>query len=429
MRYDKIDSKLFIENRKRFCAEMKPNSVAIFFSNDLMPRSADSFHTFRQNPDLFHLSGIDQEDSILILFPDCPNEDFRECLFLKETNEHIAIWEGAKLSKPQARDVSGILNVYWSDKWEGFLPVIMNMAQNVYLNLTEHDRFISDADYADRRWARILMNKYPLHNYERSAPIMHRLRSIKSKIEIDLIQKACDITEKGVRRLLKFIKPGVWEYQIEAELTHEFLNNRSTGHAYYPIIASGESACVLHYVENNKQCKDGDVILLDFGAEYANYASDLTRCLPVNGKFSKRQKDVYNATLRVFRGASAMLTAGNRIKEYHDAVGLLMEKELVDLGLLTVSDIKKQDPTWPAYKKYFMHGTSHYLGLDVHDSGSRWQKMEAGMVFTCEPGIYIPEEGLGIRIENDFLVTKGAPKDLMANIPIEAEEIEMLMKN
>lgn len=427
MRYEQIDSKLFIENRERFKKQMKPNSIAIFRSNDVMPRSADNYHHFRQNSDIFYLTGVDQEESTLVLFPDCPNEDFREVLFLRETSELISIWEGEKLTKKKGLETSGIKTIHWNDKWETLFPVMMNLAENCYLNLNEHDRYSSPNQYGDMRFALELKDRFPLHKFERSAPIMHRLRSIKSNIEIELMKHACSITKKGFERVLKFVKPGVMEYEIEAEITHEFLRNASKGHAYEPIIASGANACVLHYVQNNQACKDGDVILLDFGAEYANYASDLSRSIPVNGRYTDRQRQVYDAVLRVFKAASQMLRPGNILKEYHEEVGKLMEKELVDLGLLTMEDIKKQDPAWPAYKKYFMHGTSHYLGLDVHDVGSRYQKMEAGMVFTCEPGIYIREEGLGIRIENDFLVTEGAPIDLMSEIPIEADHIEEIM--
>jgi Xaa-Pro aminopeptidase len=427
MKYSAIDRKLFIENRKRFAASLKPNSIALFTSNDIMPTNADGSMGFVQNSDLFYLTGVDQEETILLMYPDALNSGHKEVLFVKETSELIAIWEGAKLNKKEAIEVSGIETVLWSQGFEAFLKTVIFQVENIYLNSNEHTRRSIDTETLEMRFNRNIMSKYPLHKYERSAPIMHRLRAIKSKYEVDLIQQACDITEKGFRRLLKFVKPGVMEYQIEAELIHEFISNRSRGFAYGPIIASGHNACVLHYTENNKACKAGDVILLDVAAEYGNYASDLTRCLPVSGKFTTRQKQVYNAVLRVMKAATAMLTVGNRIPEYQKAVGQLMEKELVDLGLITMDDIKKQDPDWPAYKKYFMHGTSHFLGLDVHDVGDFNRKLEAGMVFTCEPGIYIPEESLGIRLENDILVTESGPQDLMKKIPLEAEEIESLM--
>lgn len=429
MKYAPIPSTLFIENRKRFAAQLKPNSVALFVSNDIMPTNADGSMGFVQNSDLFYLTGVDQEETYLLIYPDAKNNSHKEILFVRETNEHIAIWEGAKLTKQQATEVSGIKNVQWTSSFQQTLKTILFQAEHIYLNSNEHTRQYIEVETATMRFNKEIMSKFPLHKIERSAPIMQHLRAIKSKHEIDLIQQACNITEKGFRRLLKFVKPGVMEYEIEAELIHEFIRNRSRGFAYGPIIASGFNACVLHYVENNKECKAGDVVLLDVAAEYANYASDLTRCLPINGKFTKRQKDVYNAVLRVMRGATNMLTVGNTIPEYHKAVGELMEKELIDLGLLSMDDIKNQNPEWPAYKKYFMHGTSHFLGLDVHDVGDFNRPLEEGMVFTCEPGIYIREESLGIRLENDILVTKNGPVDLMANIPIEADEIEELMNS
>lgn len=427
MKYSAINNNLFIENRKRFAASLKPNSIALFTSNDILPTNADGSMGFVQNSDLFYLSGVDQEETILLIYPDAVNGAFKEILFVKETSELIAIWEGAKLNKEQATQTSGIKNVMWNNGFDAFLKSVMFQAEHIYLNSNEHTRRSIDTETAEMRFNKNILSKFPLHKVERSAPIMHKLRAIKSKYEVELIQQACNITEKGLRRLLGFVKPGVMEYQIEAELVHEFISNRSRGFAYGPIIASGANACVLHYVENNKECKAGDVILLDVAAEYGNYASDLTRCLPVSGKFTARQKQVYNAVLKVMKGATAMLTVGNLIPEYHKAVGMMMEKELVDLGLITMDDIKKQNQEWPAYKKYFMHGTSHFLGLDVHDVGDFNRKLEAGMVFTCEPGIYIPEENLGIRLENDILVTANGPDDLMKNIPLEAEEIESLM--
>ena len=427
MKYDRLDNRLFIHNRERFAAQMKPSSLAIFNSNDIMPTNADGTMPFRQNNDLFHLSGVDQEESILVIFPDAKDEKHREILFVKETSELIAIWEGAKLTKEGATEVSGIKTVYWQDQFTTVLKTLMSQAQNVYLNSNEHLRAKIEVETRDARFINWCKEHYPLHTYERSAPIMHDIRSVKHEVEVEMIQRACDITAKGVQRLLGFIKPGVMEYEIEAELMHEFLRNRSNGFAYTPIIASGASACVLHYIENNKECKEGDVILMDFGAEYANYASDLTRCLPVSGQFTPRQKDVYNAVLRVMNQAKDMLRPGTQLNEYHVEVGKIMTQELIGLGLIDQTDVKNEDPNWPAYKKYFMHGTSHYLGLDVHDVGSWVEPMREGMVFTCEPGIYIPEENLGIRLENDILVTDGAPRDLMRGIPIEADEIEDLM--
>lgn len=427
MKYAAIHSNLFIENRKRFAASLKPNSIALFVSNDILPTNADGAMGFVQNSDLFYLSGVDQEETILLIYPDAANGSHKEILFVRETNETIAIWEGAKLTKEEATKTSGIKNVQWVHHFEQVVKAIVFQAERIYLNSNEHSRRYIDTETAEMRFNKKIIAQYPLHAIERAAPIMHRLRAIKSQAEVELIQQACNITEKGFRRLLGFIKPGVMEYEIEAELIHEFIRNRSNGFAYGPIIASGANACVLHYVENNKECKDGDVILLDVAAEYGNYRSDLTRCVPVNGKFTPRQKDVYNAVLRVMKAAINMLTVGNTFSEYNKAVGQLMEKELVDLGLISKDDIKKQNPELPAYKKYFMHGTSHFLGLDVHDVGDFGRKMEAGMVFTCEPGIYIPNENLGIRIENNILVTDNGPVDLMKNIPLEVEELEALM--
>ena len=427
MKYEKIDQQLFVRNRARFCAELKAKSIAIFNSNDIMPTNADGTMDFRQNNDIFHLSGVDQEESILVIFPDSFHSKHKEILFLKETNEHIAVWEGAKLNKKQTFETSGIKTVYWIDQFEAVLKTLMSEAEHVYLNSNEHLRAAIEVETRDVRFGKWIRKIYPIHEYERAAPIMHKIRAIKDAVEIKLIQKACNLTEAAFRRILKTIKPGVMEYEIEADVIHEFIKNRSRGFAYTPIIASGESACVLHYIDNNQPCKDGDVILMDFGAEYGNYASDMTRCVPVSGKFTARQKNVYNAVLRVMKAATKMLIPGNYLHEYHIEVGLLMEKELLGLGLISQEDIDKQNPEWPAYKKYFMHGTSHYLGLDVHDVGSWTTPIEAGMVFTCEPGIYIPEENLGIRLENDVLVTENGPNDLMKNIPLEADEIEALM--
>ncbi len=430
MKYLPIDKKLFIENRQRFERELKPKSLAIFNSNDEMPRSADGTFPFRQNSDLFYLSGIDQEQTILILFPDSPVPAYKEVLFIRKTDETIAMWEGQKYSTEGAREVSGIKTVIWSDNFNAVFDLVMHYAQNIYLNLNEHDRFVTAVPYKDLRFANEIKSKFPLHSYERCAPIMAKLRAIKSPEEIKQIQTAIDITEKTFRRILNFVKPGVAEYEIEAEIIHEFVRNRANGHAYYPIIASGSNACVLHYVRNNQVCKDGDLALMDFGAEYANYAADLTRTIPVNGKFTTRQRQVYEAVLRVMKAAKSMLVVGNTIEGYNKEVGQVMEQELIGLGLLNTEEVAKQvkDGTaWQLYKKYFNHGASHFLGLDVHDIGNRYEPMKAGMVFTCEPGIYISEEGLGIRIENDILITESGPVDLTANIPVEVDEIEALM--
>lgn len=428
MKYHQIPAALFIENRKKFTAQMTKNTLAIFNSNDIYPISADSTIPFQQHRDIFYLSGVDQEESILVLFPTASNPAHKEILFLKETNDHIAVWEGAKLNKEQAFEATGIKTVYWLQQFDTILKQLMAEASGVYINTNEHLRADTTVQTREDRFVLKLKNDYPAHQVYKSAPILHTIRSVKEKIELDLLQTACNITEKGIRRLLPFIKHGVWEYEIEAELAHEFLRNRSKGFAYTPIIASGKNACVLHYIENNAQCQDGELILLDVGAEYANYASDLTRCIPVNGRFSERQKAVYSSVLHVKKEAQKLLVPGTMIAEYHKEVGLLMQAELVKLGLIDQTDIKNQDPNWPAYKKYFMHGTSHFLGLDTHDVGLWNVPIEENMVFTCEPGIYIPEEGLGIRIEDDIVIqATGEPFNLMGNIPIEIDEIETLM--
>ena len=428
MKYDRIDSTLYISNRKKFTERMTANSLAVFNSNDIFPISADSTMPFQQHRDILYLSGVDQEESILVLFPNASNPAHREVLFLKETSDLIAVWEGEKLTKETAFLTSGIKTVYWLQQFPTIFKQLMAEAQGMYLNTNEHLRANTEVETREDRFIKQVKQDYPTHQVHKSATIMHKIRSIKESVELDLMQRACKITEAGVRRLLAFIKPGVWEYEIEAELAHEFLRNRSKGFAYTPIVASGKNACVLHYIENNQQCQDGDVILLDVGAEYANYSSDLTRCLPVNGRFTARQKAVYNAVLHVKNEAQKLLVPGTIMAEYHKQVGALMEEQLVGLGLISMEDIKTQNPDWPAYKKYFMHGTSHFLGLDTHDVGIWHEPISAGMVFTCEPGIYIPAEGLGIRLEDDLVVqSSGAPFNLMGDIPIEAEAIEDLM--
>jgi len=429
MRYDRIDTELFVQNRKRFIDGIVPQSVAVFNSNDVMPTNADGTMKFKQNSDLFYLSGVDQEESILVLAPNARDENHREVLFLKETNETIAIWEGAKLNVKQAQQVSGVQTVYWLKDFNRVFNMLVNEASHIYLNSNEHGRATIEVESRDARFVKWCTAKYPLHKIRRCAPVMERIRAVKSKFETLLLQEACDITEKGFRRLLKTVKPDVWEYELEAELIHEFTRNRAQGFAYEPIIASGKSSCVLHYIQNNQKCKDGDILLLDIGAEYANYDADLSRTIPVNGRYSPRQKDVYNAVLRVQKAAIKMLRPGTILKQYHKEVGLLMQDELVKLKLIDKTDIKNQDPKWPAYKKYFMHGTSHFLGLDTHDVGNWDLPMEEGNVFTCEPGIYILEEGIGVRIEDDILITKKGNTNLMKNIPKEVEEIEELMNS
>ena len=411
-------------------AQMKPSSLAIFNSNDIYPVGADSTMPFNQARDIFYLSGVDQEESILVLFPDAPKEKHREILFLKETNEHIAVWEGEKLTKEKALETTGIKTVYWLKEFDKILFEVMTQCDTVYINTNEHYRANIETETREARFVKGLLEKYPAHSVAKSNPILQRLRSVKDQIELDIMQKACNITEKGFRRLLNFVKPGVWEYNIEAELMHEFLNNRSKGFAYTPIVASGNNSNVLHYIENNQQCKDGDLILLDVGAEYANYSSDMSRTIPVGGKFTKRQKEVYNAVNKVKNDATKLLVPGAYWEEYHLEVGKMMTSALIDLGLLDKADVKNENPDWPAYKKYFMHGTSHHIGLDTHDYGLLHEPMQANNVFTVEPGIYIPEEGFGIRLEDDLVIQEnGEPFNLMGNIPIEADEIEEIMNS
>lgn len=427
MRYKKLPKEVYEHNRAQFVAQMKPKSVAIFNSNDIMPTSADGTMPFKQHADIFHLSGVDQEESILVMFPDSIHESQREMLFLKETSEEIAIWEGAKLTKEGAYDVSGIRSVHWIDQFDKVLRAVLSEAENVYLNNNEHTRASVEVETREARFTKWMREEYPHYNYERSAPIMHRIRSVKGSDEIAQMQHACNITKSGFERILKFVKPGVKEYEIEAEFMHEFLRHGSRGFAYTPIIASGFNACVLHYIENSDECKDGDVLLMDVGAEYGNYASDMTRCIPVGGRFTDRQRKVYDAVLSVMRESMSLLQPGVMLHEYHVQVGELMTKQLMDLGLISQHDIDKQDPKWPAYKKYFMHGTSHFIGLDVHDVGLWHEPIQAGNIFTVEPGIYIREENLGIRLENDIVITNEGYIDLMKDIPLEAEHIEESM--
>jgi Xaa-Pro aminopeptidase len=429
MKYFPINSDLYKKNRAKFTAQMKPNSLAVFNSNDIYPVSADSTLPFAQHRDILYLSGIDQEESILVLFPDAPYEEFREILFLTETNEHIAIWEGEKFDKELAYAVSGIKSVFWLNDFEKTLKQLMSYCDTIYINTNEHYRANIQTETREARFVKWWKNAYPAHQVAKSNPILQRIRSIKEPEEIELIQKACNITEKGIRRLLGFIKPGVWEFEIEAELIHEFIRNRSKGFAYTPIVASGNNANVLHYIQNNQQCAANDLILLDVGAEYANYSSDLTRTIPVSGQYSDRQKQVYNAVLSVKNQATKLLVPGALWKEYHKEVGKIMTSELLALGLLDKADVQNENADWPAYKKYFMHGTSHHLGLDTHDYGLLHETIQPNMVFTVEPGIYIPAEKFGIRLEDDVVVqASGEPFNLMKNIPIEIDEIESLMR-
>jgi len=428
MKYEQINNALFVKNRKKFMAQMKPKSIAAFNSNDIYPISADSTMPFEQHSDIFYLSGADQEETILLLFPDAIDAKHRELLFVRETNAHIAVWEGAKLTKERATQVSGIQTIYWLTDFDKVFFDLMTEADTIYFNTNEHYRQAVETQTREDRFIIKCKQDFPAHQWAKSNPILQEIRGVKEPEELELMQTACNITEKGFRRVLGFVRPGVWEYEIEAELLHEFVRNRSKGFAYTPIIASGNNANVLHYIENNQQCQDGDLILMDVAAEYANYSSDLTRTIPVSGKFTQRQKEVYNAVLRVKNEATKLLVPGTLWAEYHKECGKLMTSELLGLGLLDKADVQNEKPDWPAYKKYFMHGTSHHIGLDTHDYGALKTPMRANMVFTVEPGIYIPDEGFGIRLEDDVVIQEaGKPFNLMANIPIEAEELESLM--
>lgn len=427
MKYNPLPKELYVRNRAKFAAKITKNSVAVFNSNDLMPTNADGTMKFRQNNDIFYLTGIDQEETILLLAPDCPISSMREVLFIRETNDHIAVWEGHKYTKEEAEIASGIKNIQWISNFDQILYTVMALADRIYLNTNEHLRAGVIVQTRDARMIQLCKEKFPLHTYDRAAPIMHQLRAVKEPEEINQLQHACDITERGFRRVLSFVRPGVAEYEIEAEFLHEFVRNRSKGFAYEPIIASGVSACVLHYIENNKACHSGELLLMDVAAEYGNYNADMTRTIPVNGRFEPRQRAVYDGVLRVMRASMELLNPGITIQEYHKEVGLMMQSELLGLGLIDQTDIQNQDPNWPAYKQYFMHGTSHHLGLDVHDVGTMHLPITQGMVFTVEPAIYIPKEGFGIRLENNVLVQENGVFDLMGGIPVDAEEIEELM--
>ena len=427
MRYEQIDNTLFIQNRDNLAKRMKPRSVAVVHANDIMPKNADGTMIFYQNSNLFYLTGADQEESILLIAPDFPDEKMREVLFLRETSKEIAIWEGHKLTKEEGTDVSGINHIRWTREFEQVFYTILAECDNIYLESNEHIRNASTVETRNARFIKECKEKFPLYNYERLFPILQDLRCVKTEIEVSILQNACDITEKAFRRVLDFVKPGVIEYEVEAEYLHEFVRRGSKGFAYSPIVGGGGNSCVLHYLDNNQALKDGDVLLMDVGASYANYNADMTRTIPVNGRYTPRQRAIYDAVLRVKNAATDLLKPGNRIPEYHAEVGRLMEKELLELGLIDKTDIKNEDPDWPAYKKYFMHGTSHHLGIDVHDVASIYKVFEPGMVFTVEPGIYVPEENIGIRIEDNIVITKEGHINLMKNIPIEAEEIEEIM--
>ena len=427
MRYKAIDPQLFLRNREKLRALLPPDSIVIVLSNDVYPTNADGLMPFKQNADLFYLCGVDQEDTALVLYPDAKDPKQSEILFVKETSEQTILWEGAKLSKEQARAATGIERVEWISSFDAMLPQLIPQARNIFLCTNEYLRANLVVEAANDRFIKKCQQRFPLHRYERLAPLMHQLRIIKEPQEIEIIQHACDITEAGFRRLLPFVKPGVGEWEVEAELLHEFVRRGSRGFAYQPIIGSGKNACVLHYITNDAVCQAGDMLLLDVAAEYAGWASDLTRTIPVSGRFTKRQRDVYNAVLRVLRGANEVLRPGNTPALYQQQVLELMEKELIDLGLIDKKEAKNQGPEKPLVKKYFMHGTSHHLGLDVHDVFPPHQVFGEGKVFTIEPGIYIREENMGIRLENDVVIGKTSNFDLMGKIPIEAEEIEALM--
>ncbi|MFC4991350.1 aminopeptidase P N-terminal domain-containing protein [Rubritalea tangerina] len=427
MRYEPIDPKLFIRNRERLTKLLKPNSIVVLHSNDVMPTCADGVMPFVQNSNMIHLTGADQEETILLLFPDAPNEKQKEILFVRETNEHIAIWEGEKYTKEKATEISGIANIQWTDTFDSTFHNLVQQAEHIYLATNEHLRADVSVETRNDRFIKKCKTAYPLHKYERLAPLMHELRITKQPEEIDILQKACDITESGFRRALQLIKPGVGEWEVEAAFTHEFLIHGSKGHAYTPIIGGGHNACVLHYVDNHHRLQDGDLVLMDVGAEYANWNADMTRTVPVNGKFTKRQRAVYNAVLKVMRQANGILRPGLKPSEYQKQVLEFMEDALISLQLIDPEEAKKQDDSKPLVKKYFMHGTSHHLGLDVHDVSPPDAPFAVGQVFTIEPGIYIREENLGCRIENDVLIREDDNFDLMRNIPIEADEIEALM--
>jgi Xaa-Pro aminopeptidase len=428
MKYLALPQQLYNQNRARFIKKMKPNSIAIFPSNLNLPENGDAQYAFRPNSDILWLSGIRQEKTMVVLYPDNPDMNAREILVLLRPNEHLEKWEGHKLRKEEATAISGIKNVQWLDSFDAVLHVMMHQADIVYLNTNENDRLDLSIPRLDVTYVNEIKNRYPLHQYDRAAKLMRELRAIKTKEEVAVTQVAVDITEKAFRRVMQFIKPGVMEYEIEAEITHEFLRNRATRHAYGCILASGDRARILHYVENNQACKNGELILMDFGAEYGNYCADMTRTIPVNGKFTKRQKDVYNACLAVHNYAKSILKPGISILDYTAKVNVYMEQQLIKLGLISKTDIKNQDPANPAYRKYFYHGVTHHLGIDVHDIGTKHLPIKEGMLFTVEPGIYIEEEQMGIRIENNIWITKTGHIDLFKNIPITVEEIERCMK-
>lgn len=427
MRYKAIEPQLFATNRQNLKQLLLPNSVAVVNANDILPTNADGTLPFRQSSDLFYLTGVDQEESILLLYPEAHDENMREILFLRETNDLIATWEGHKLTKDEARRLTGIKRIEWLSEFRPVFHRLMCECDHVYLNTNEHKRAVVEVETREARFVKGVLERYPLHDCQRLAPLMHQLRVVKSEAELDLLREACAITKAGFLRVCKFLKPGVNEMEVEAEFAHEFIR-RGGGFAYNPIIASGKNACVLHYITNDQPCRKGDLLLLDVAASYANYNSDLTRTIPVNGRFTRRQRQVYNAVLRVMRACAKGATPGKLHKQWQKEAEELIQEELLRLGLLKPSDIRKQDPDRPALKRYFMHGVGHPLGLDVHDVGLTTRPFQPGWVLTVEPGIYIPEEGFAVRLENDIVVREGGNVDLMADIPVEADEIEALMR-
>lgn len=428
MKHLPLNAELFRTNRKRFIQQMRPNSIAIFVSNDEVPRNGDAIYTFQQNSDLYWLSGVMQEDSMVILFPDNPDPKYREVLVLVRPNELKEKWDGKRLRREEATAISGIEQIVWLDSLEALLQVWVHLADVIYLDTNENDRKVSLIRSRDYRFADEMKDRYPLHQYERAAKLMKELRAVKTPLEIEVVQKAVDITHNTFLRVMQFIRPGVMEYEIEAEIVHSFLSQRASGEAYNSIIASGDNARILHYVSNNQECKDGELILLDFGALYGGYAADLTRTIPVNGKFTRRQKTVYNACLHLHDFAKGLLKPGISILDYTDKVGEEATQQFLKIGLLKKTDVKNEDPENRAYRKYLYHGISHHLGIDVHDLGTRTAPIKAGMLFTVEPGIYIEEEGIGIRIENNVWITRNGNTDLFKEIPITVEEIEAVMK-
>ncbi len=428
MKYLPLNPALFVKNRERFINELPSDAIAIFVSNDEIPSNGDALFAFKQNSDLFWLSGITQEDSMVILFPGHPDPKYRQVLVLVRPNELKEKWDGKRLRAEEATRISGIQTIVWSDSIDALLQVSVHLAEHIYLDSNENDRKASLIQTREYRFIEEMKKRYPLHHYHRAAKIMKQLRAIKTPLEVEVLQQAIDITDHTFQRLLKFIKPGVYEYEVEAEIWHSFLSRRATGAAYNSIIASGDRARTLHYISNNQECRDGELLLMDFGAEYGGYCADLTRTVPVNGKFSKRQKQVYNACLHLHNYAKSLLRPGITINDYHKQVGEEANKVFAKIGLLSKSDIKNQTPENPAYFKYMYHGISHHLGIDVHDLGTRTEPLRAGMVLTVEPGIYIEEERLGVRVENNVWITRNGNKDLMKNIPLTVEEIESLMR-